>query len=351
MTSLMQEFAEARQQRLQERAEFLADCDLAKQERVRDFQLQSEATAEYLAHAEQTRLAGELGRQAIAEIALESRQEEVKNRADQVSEYLEELGTNRAEKSAEASEQRAQDVRTRTFKMRSQLKHIRKARIRAAEADQVQRQQLTQDRAALTQMQIEDLTKNRLASATLASQQRAQEFSDHVANVKDSLENLETTRLAAAKAQALKLQAFRTNLSNSVWAGARSVATPQAVTVPSAPKVAKNPDSNTSASKKKNGKDESVAVKSAAPAIAKSVEVKEIPKETPKEPPKEVSKVAGKIEQFVVDYVAQLSTNSSLLEVVNDRDTVRDLLAQGANTLKVDPSDILNTLLQMAEGS
>jgi hypothetical protein len=53
----------------------------------------------------------------------------------------------------------------------------------------------------------------------------------------------------------------------------------------------------------------------------------------------------------VVDYVAQLSTNSSLLEVVNDRDTVRDLLAQGANTLKVDPSDILNTLLQMAEGS
>jgi hypothetical protein len=105
--------------------------------------------------------------------------------------------------------------------------------------------------------------------------------------------------------------------------------------------------SNSSEPKKKNGKAESVAVKSPAPAVSKPVEVKEVIKETPKE----VSKVASKIEQFVVDYVAQLSTNSSLLEVVNDRDTVRDLLAQGANTLKVDPSDILNTLLQMAEGS
>jgi hypothetical protein len=197
-------------------------------------------------------------------------------------------------------------------------------------------------------MQIEDLTKNRLASATVASQQRAQEFGDRVANVKDSLENLETTRLAAAKAQALKLQAFRAKLSNSVWAGARSVAAPQVVvSVETSPKAPKNSDSTSSASKKKNSKSESVAVKSPAPAIAKPVEVKEVAKETPKE----VSKVAGKIEQFVVDYVAQLSTNSSLLEVVNDRDTVRDLLAQGANTLKVDPSDILNTLLQMAEGS
>ena len=347
MTSLMQEFAEARQQRLQERAEFLVDCEQAKQERARDLQLQSEATAEYLAHAEQTRLAGELGRQAIAEIALESRQEEVKNRADQVSEYLEELTTNRTEQAAEASEQRAQDVRTRTFKMRSHLKHIHKARIRAAEADQVQRQQLVQERAVLTQIQIEDLTKNRLANATLASQQRSQEFGDRVVNVKDTLENLETTRLAAAKSQALKLQAFRTNLSNSVWAGARSVAAPEAVAIPASPKVTKDSSSNSSAPKKKNGKPESVAVKSPAPAIAKPVEVKEVAKEIPKEIPK----VAGKIEQFVVDYVAQLSTNSSLLEVVNDRDTVRDLLAQGANTLKVDPSDILNTLLQMAEGS
>jgi len=348
MTSLMQEFAEARQQRLQERSEFLLDCEQAKQERARELQLQSETTAAYLAHAQQTRLAGELGRQAVAEITSESRQEEVKNRAGQVSIYLQELSTKRTEQAAEDSEQRAQDVRTRTFKMRSQLKHIHKARVRAAQVDQVQRRRLVEDRAALTQMQIEDLTKNRLASATLASQQRAQEFGDRAANVKNSLENLETTRLEKANAQALKLQAFRTNLTNSVWAGARSVAAPQVkVSVQASVKVSEVSESNSSEPKKKKGKAESVAVKSAELAIAKPVEVKEVIKETPKE----VSKVSSKIEQFVVDYVAQLSTNSSLLEVVNDRDTVRDLLAQGANTLKVDPSDILNTLLQMAEGS
>jgi hypothetical protein len=349
MTSLMQEFAEARQQRLQERAEFLLDCEQAKQERARELQLQSETTAAYLAHAQQTRLAGELGRQAVAEITSESRQEEVKNRAGQVSLYLQELSTKRTDQAVEDSEQRAQDVRTRTFKMRSQLKHIHKARVRAAQADQVQRRRLVQDRAALTQMQIEDLTKNRLASATLASQQRAQEFGDRIANVKASLENLETTRLGAAKVQALKLQAFRTNLGNSVWAGARAVATPQVTptAIQVAAKAIQVADSNSSESKKKKSKAETAAVKPPESAIAKPFEVKEIVKETPKE----VSKVSSKIEQFVVDYVAQLSTNSSLLEVVNDRDTVRDLLAQGANTLKVDPSDILNTLLQMAEGS
>ncbi len=349
MTSLMQEFAEARQQRLQERAEFLVDCEQAKQERTREFQEQSEATADYLAHAEQTRLAGELGRQAIAEIALDARLEEVKDRASQVSEYLQELSTNRTEQAAEASEQRAQDVRTRTFKMRSQLKHIHKARVRAAQADQEQRQQLVKDRATLSQTQIEDLTKNRLANAAMASQQRAQEFGDRTANVQASLENLETTRLDTAKAQALKLQAFHTNLSNSVWAGARTVSAASPVeksSVKASVKAIEVSNSNGSESKKKKGKGENVAVKSPESAIAKPVEVKEIPKETPKE-----AKVASKIEQFVVDYVAQLSTNSSLLEVVNDRDTVRDLLAQGANTLKVDPSDILNTLLQMAEGS
>ncbi len=82
--------------------------------------------------------------------------------------------------------------------------------------------------------------------------------------------------------------------------------------------------------------------------VIKPVEAKPLVevKQTVKEIAKETPKASGKIEQFVVDYVSQLSTNSSLLEVVNDRDTVRDLLAQGTNTLKVDPSDILNTLLQ-----
>lgn len=342
MASLMQEFAEARQRRLQDRADFLAEQQLAREQRERDLQAQAEATEKYLAHAEQTRLAWEQGRQAIAENALESRREEIQDRAAQVSEYLETLNTTRTEQAVEDNEQRAQEVRTRTFKTRSQLKHIRKARIRDGEASLAQRQQLVQDRAALTKMQLEDLTKTRLDNATIDAQQRAQEFSDRAANVKASLAQIESSRLAEAEAQALKLKAFRSNLTNSVWSGDRTAVANPPVAKPNQEDTTKSPDASeisTSKPKKKNPKSESVVASVPEPAIAKPIEVKETPKP------------AGKIEQFVVDYVAQLSTNSSLLEVVNDRDTVRDLLAQGANTLKVDPSDILNTLLQMAEGS
>jgi hypothetical protein len=378
MASLMQGFAEARQRRLQERANFLAEQQLARQQREKALQAQSEATAVYLAHAEQTRLAWEQGRQAIAENALASRQEELQNRASQVSQYLQDISSNRTQQAAEDSEERAQEVRTRTFKTRSQLKHIHKARIRSGKADRDQRQQLTQERAAFTQMQIEDINKARLANAKVAAEQRSQEvqartaevsaqiqatteqrlaqakqdavsrakeFSDRVANVKTSLEQLEATRLAEAQAQATKLNDFRANLSASVWAGSRSVAVPQPIAKVSANTAYDNSASLNPKPKKKGSKSESVVV-TPEPEIAKPVAV-----EPPKEAPKETPKASSKIEQFVVDYVAQLSTNSSLLEVVNDRDTVRDLLAQGANTLKVDPSDILNTLLQMAEGS
>ena len=233
MASLMKEFAEARQIRLQGRAVFLAEQQLAREQRSSDLQAQAEATATYLAHAEETRLAWDHGRQVIAENALESRREEVLNRAAQVSEYLGTLNVTRTEQAAEDSEQRAQEVRTRTFKTKSQLKHIRKARIRDGEASLEQRQQLVQDRAALTKMQLEDLTKTRLDNATIDAQQRAQEFSDRAANVKASLAQIESSRLADAEAQAFKLKAFRSQLTNSVWSGDRATVANPPVANPS----------------------------------------------------------------------------------------------------------------------
>jgi hypothetical protein len=284
---------------------------------------------------------------------------------------LADLSVSRTKQAAENSEERAQEVRTRTFKIRSQLKHIHKARVRAGNVAKIERRQVAAERAALTAMQIEDINKARLENAAIAAQlrleevvtrasasiaklqaiaaqrltdakqdadSRSQEFSDRVADVKLSLEQINANRLAEGQAQAVRLNDFRSNLTASVWSGSRAIADkPKAI--PSVPVVA------TPKAEKKKAKPEvakPVIVKAPEPvAIAKPVEVKESVKEIPKAP--------SKIEQFVVDYVAQLSTNSSLLEVVNDRDTVRDLLAQGANTLKVDPSDILNTLLQMAE--
>jgi len=270
--------------------------------------------------------------------------------------------TARIEQAIEDSAQRAQDVRTRTFKMRSLLKRIHKARIRTSQADSILRQQFeaarlvtseadreqrqqfaadclvtaeaesilrqqqVQERVAFTQMQLEDFTKTRLANATFATQQRLE---------------IESSRRVDA-------QAFCSNLRDSVWGtSSPSVAVSQApdeISAKSSPDISKK--SSTTLKTK-------VAAQTQEPLVIKPVEAKPLVevKQTVKEISKEVPKTFGKIEQFVVDYVAQLSTNSSLLEVVNDRDTVRDLLAQGANTLKVDPSDILNTLLQMAEGS
>ena len=48
MASLMKEFAEARQIRLQGRAVFLAEQQLAREQRSSDLQAQAEATATYL---------------------------------------------------------------------------------------------------------------------------------------------------------------------------------------------------------------------------------------------------------------------------------------------------------------
>ena len=115
MTSLMQEFAEARQERLQDHVNFLSRQQLAREQRQQDLQVQSEATAKYLAHAEQTRLEREQGRHAIAAKALASRQEEFQNRASQVSTYLSNLNVDRTKQAAEDGEERAQEVRTRTF--------------------------------------------------------------------------------------------------------------------------------------------------------------------------------------------------------------------------------------------
>lgn len=311
MASLMQEFAEARKRRLQERADFLVDSQLAS----------------------------------------EARQEEIQIRSNQMSQHLQDLSIARTEQAIEDIAQRAQEVRTRTFKTRSLLKHIHKVRIRTslaesilrqqfeadrlatAEADREQRQQQVQERAALTQMQLEDFTKTRLAKETFAAQQRLE---------------VESSRRADAQEQALKLRAFRSNLRDSVWGtSSSSVGTSQSpakISAKSSPDISKK--SSTTLKTK-------VAAQTKELSVIKPVEAKPLVevKQTVKEIAKEAPKPSGKIEQFVVDYVSQLSTNSSLLEVVNDRDTVRDLLAQGANTLKVDPSDILNTLLQMAEGS
>jgi predicted O-linked N-acetylglucosamine transferase (SPINDLY family) len=53
--------------------------------------------------------------------------------------------------------------------------------------------------------------------------------------------------------------------------------------------------------------------------------------------------------EFIQAYVSKLEGNPTLVQVVNDRDRVRELLSTGANSLKIDPSEILNTLLKLVD--
>lgn len=320
MSSLMHEFAEARRQRTQERTELLENCQQARQERQKDLQTQAEATAEFLAKAEIERLESEKERKELAAVYQDVRQEETLSRSEQVADYVQNIRITRSEQTAEDNAQRLNQVKNRAFETQMQLKDFNENRIQVGESDRVQRQQQVIERAAYTEMQLEDLNKNRLDAAANDAKQRAQEFSDRASNVRASLEQIEANRLAQAKAQAQKLRDYRAKLSDSVWANSRSA--------------------DSTATTVDNLEPQPIEI------ISNNFNNGESPINSL---PEEGLKPTDKIEKFVNEYVAQLSTNSSLIQVVNDRDIVRDLLAQGANTLKVDPSDILNTLLQMAE--
>jgi hypothetical protein len=88
--------------------------------------------------------------------------------------------------------------------------------------------------------------------------------------------------------------------------------------------------------------------------VVPSVDIKPKPakkKEAAPEPAKPAATVvsAAVIDDFVINYVASLPNHPSLSEVMNDREQARELLAQGANKLGVDPSEVLNALLRLAE--
>jgi len=55
------------------------------------------------------------------------------------------------------------------------------------------------------------------------------------------------------------------------------------------------------------------------------------------------------IERFILSYVSKLDNPMPLAQLVSDREVVKSLLAQGSNTLQIDPSEVLNVLLKMVE--
>ena len=65
---------------------------------------------------------------------------------------------------------------------------------------------------------------------------------------------------------------------------------------------------------------------------------------------KQVDPILDYVNKYVSDLQAQ-DPNLTLLQVIGDRERVRDLLARGAVDLGVDPSEILVTLRRMVSGA
>jgi hypothetical protein len=63
-----------------------------------------------------------------------------------------------------------------------------------------------------------------------------------------------------------------------------------------------------------------------------------------------VDPILDYVNKYVSDLQAQ-DPNLTLLQVIGDRERVRDLLARGAVDLGVDPSEILVTLRRMVSGA
>lgn len=462
MSSLIQMFAEAREKRFKERAEFLAGIQQERDARMQQRQEQFSVLTNDLAQARHKRLELEQIRQVVSAKTEEERRVEAQVRASEIQDYLREVCETRLILAANDRSLRSQLTKTLAGKVQSQLSQLKRSRLLGATAKVAIRLNIVADRVSAMRSKLAQSSDTRLASAAASKQSRVNEVrlraattrlqmrqtklnrtqqserdrsqrSDWFAQLANDAQAqlLQTSRDRAAKAEALnqQLSDFYTQLKQSVWSDsdsisvsetetktelgvadilidtnlqASSIATAIAETIATpapektvAPTPIATPDPEATAKSEspapssapkltstifrivsrprpKTSVSQPVASQPAAePPIASLIEKIEKSVETvPETPFAQVSsplndvaaqlldeKIASakpvdpvnKVEQFIHNYVANISAESSLLQVIRDRDTVRNLLAQGANQLQVDPSDILNALLQMAE--
>ncbi len=358
MASLMQSFAKIKQQRLNEIDELAANYRQEQAERALQLQAQAAETAENLAQSHQGRLVIEQNRQAIATNSQAQRSQEVQARAISVKSQLHKTRIYRLAVAISDSMERSQAVKRRSDAVSAQLGYISKARLVAAIAATKQRQQQSQDRtthvrSSLAQIhsgrliaaivdnnQRQTQDQNRVATAKAEQEQRLQNVQARTKDVQEQLQNLKVERILMAEDLNQQLNEYREHISQAVWGDhevEEIIAKPLTVSKP-ASKITPT-----------------VTESSTAPTIIKPVpvvvpETKPVVLVQPELPKKSefLLEPTNHIEEFIQNYVSQLEGNPTLLQIINDRDTVRDLLAQGANSLKVDPSDILNALLHMA---
>jgi hypothetical protein len=172
-------------------------------------------------------------------------------------------------------------------------------RLSTARLDAAQRQREVQERILAVRIELEKSNEERLAIAARDRSQRQQEFALLKSQTQELLETAKSDRLRMAANLKRELTDYASYIHLSVWGMDFT-------------------------NLLEESRSESVVVTYPAP-------------------------IPAGIDEFIQDYVASLVGNPSLVQVVNDRDLVKDLLTTGANTLKVDPSEVLNALIKMVD--
>jgi len=193
---------------------------------------------------------------------------------------------------------RQQEVQARATAVKSELAENEQERLVTASLATKQRLHEVQDRVVLMRSQLQEFTQTRFDTAKTDRAIRLQELTTRVNEVRSLLEKINSDRLVMSAILWQELSDYTNYIHNYVY-----------------------------------------GIEAKSEAIAEiSLEVSEVPPLNP---------INNPTSQFIQTYVSNLG--ATLGQVVNDRDQVRDLLATGANALKIDPSEILNTLLKMVD--
>jgi len=304
MESLFQRFSEDRRLRQADRSAQIKSMVQSKQQRQKELRSQAESLNQLLTSAHQERLLNNRNRQIVANLHQKSRSADSCSRTQAVANQLTQQRNLRQANAQADRQSRHQEFSQRASELQQFLSHLYSQRL----ADSLANQQLRQrDRLALLhdlQMRLRQVRIHRLHSSDLAKFLRQQQQSALADNTKQLLAKLKSDRLSQATSLRHSLSTFRRQLAEQVG------------TITQAP---------------------TPSPKALAPAKPKAPE-----------PQKPVSIPVTNPEQFIAQYLAKLPNQPSLAQVISDRDLVRDILAQGATQLKVDPSEILSTLLRMA---
>lgn len=209
------------------------------------------------------------------------------------------LASEQARRDTEAIEQaqRRQEVIARHQSVQTELQHNEAQRLATARHEAALRLKALKERIAATHVQLAKFSSDRLIMSIADQQKRLKEFQALKTQTQAFLKATKSDRLQMSAQQQQQLADYVTYIHLSVW----------------------------------------------------GMDYDTIIQESRTEETIYTSTPSLTIEDFINNYITQLPDCPTLTQVVNDRTAVKELLTTGTATLKVDPSEILNTLIKMVD--